>query len=214
MPYTAAEMKRLDAGRCAKCGKYPHKPGRTECGKCTSGRIATRTERLAKGMCGNCGERPPRPGKTECEQCAAHRAAKLAAKKKHKITAAKSGKESNLCATCKTTDKYKTESLCKQCFMRAGWAQYKIQLRSIQQEDRCAVCQEPIDPNLIELDHVKPSSGGGSDSMWNLEVLCIECNRAKGNRKYLGKDDVRDRMALRRERVKYVRDRIKAEYDM
>lgn len=215
MPYTAAELKRLDIGLCAKCGKYPHLPSRSECGQCTSGRIASRSENLAKGLCANCGKRPPRPSKTECEECALRRAAKLAAKKKSKsVKSSRSSGDQNACVSCKTAARYKTESRCKQCFMKAGWERYQTQIQAIRQGNKCAACQEPLNPNLVELDHIKPSSKGGPDGMWNREVLCIECNRAKGNRNDLSKEDVLERVALRRERVSYVRNRIKFEYDI
>ena len=34
---------------------------------------------------------------------------------------------------------------------------------------------------LMEVDHIRPWSQGGSDEMWNLQPLCRPCNRSKSN---------------------------------
>lgn len=33
-----------------------------------------------------------------------------------------------------------------------------------------------------QIDHVRPSSAGGSDEIWNLVLCCAACNRAKGTK--------------------------------
>lgn len=34
---------------------------------------------------------------------------------------------------------------------------------------------------LMEVDHIRPWSMGGSDKVWNLQPLCRPCNRSKSN---------------------------------
>jgi len=38
-----------------------------------------------------------------------------------------------------------------------------------------------IDVVNLEIDHFKPHSKGGSNSLDNLHTLCMQCNRGKGN---------------------------------
>lgn len=38
-----------------------------------------------------------------------------------------------------------------------------------------------IDVIRLEIDHYAPHSKGGSDSLDNLQTLCMQCNRGKGN---------------------------------
>lgn len=42
----------------------------------------------------------------------------------------------------------------------------------------------------MEVDHIRPWSCGGSDSLWNLQPLCKPCNRAKSSNMTF-KDNVR-----------------------
>lgn len=54
----------------------------------------------------------------------------------------------------------------------------------------CATCgRSPVThPGLgLEVDHKKPFSLGGSDEISNYQVLCMECNRGKGNNESLNK---------------------------
>jgi hypothetical protein len=37
------------------------------------------------------------------------------------------------------------------------------------------------DNELMEVDHIRPWSQGGSDSIYNLQPLCRPCNRSKSN---------------------------------
>jgi len=46
----------------------------------------------------------------------------------------------------------------------------------------CKHCGEQFSRNQLELDHIKPISTGGDDSIENLQTLCRTCNRKKGNR--------------------------------
>ena len=46
----------------------------------------------------------------------------------------------------------------------------------------CKHCGEQFSRRQLELDHIKPISTGGDDSIENLQTLCRTCNRKKGNR--------------------------------
>ena len=50
------------------------------------------------------------------------------------------------------------------------------------QEGRCAGCKIEFLFKIMEVDHVVPRSRGGSDHPENLQLLCPNCNRIKGDR--------------------------------
>ena len=50
------------------------------------------------------------------------------------------------------------------------------------QEGRCAGCNVEFLFRIMEVDHVVPRSRGGSDHPDNLQLLCPNCNRIKGDR--------------------------------
>ena len=51
-----------------------------------------------------------------------------------------------------------------------------------QQEGRCNGCRSAFEFRHLEVDHVIPQSGGGTDHIDNLQLLCGHCNRTKGDR--------------------------------
>ena len=51
-----------------------------------------------------------------------------------------------------------------------------------QQEGQCAGCKVEFLFRIMEVDHVVPRSRGGSDHPDNLQLLCPNCNRIKGDR--------------------------------
>ena len=50
------------------------------------------------------------------------------------------------------------------------------------QEGRCAGCKVEFLFRIMEVDHVVPRSRGGGDNVANLQLLCPNCNRIKGDR--------------------------------
>ena len=51
-----------------------------------------------------------------------------------------------------------------------------------QQAGHCAGCGEHFAMRHLEVDHIIAASHGGTDHMENLQLLCGNCNRTKGNR--------------------------------
>ena len=50
------------------------------------------------------------------------------------------------------------------------------------QEGRCGGCRMDFPFKVFEVDHVIPVSKGGTDHLDNLQLLCSNCNRIKGDR--------------------------------
>ena len=47
---------------------------------------------------------------------------------------------------------------------------------------RCVFCGVSARKAELEVDHILPFSRGGSNKISNLQTLCKDCNRGKGNR--------------------------------
>ena len=45
-----------------------------------------------------------------------------------------------------------------------------------------AVLEQPLAFKIFEVDHVIPRARGGADHLENLQLLCPNCNRIKGDR--------------------------------
>ena len=50
------------------------------------------------------------------------------------------------------------------------------------QGGKCNGCGTSFEPQHLEIDHIIPKSLGGSNELENLQLLCGNCNRIKGNR--------------------------------
>jgi 5-methylcytosine-specific restriction enzyme A len=48
---------------------------------------------------------------------------------------------------------------------------------------KCVFCGRNSKEVTLEIDHIIPFSGGGSNQSDNLQTLCFDCNRGKGARK-------------------------------
>ncbi|MDR6907519.1 5-methylcytosine-specific restriction endonuclease McrA [Agromyces sp. 3263] len=46
----------------------------------------------------------------------------------------------------------------------------------------CRYCKTPLDTFNCVQDHIVPVALGGSDAIENIQIICWECNNAKGNR--------------------------------
>jgi diadenosine tetraphosphate (Ap4A) HIT family hydrolase len=49
-------------------------------------------------------------------------------------------------------------------------------------KQRCALCGATRDKRMLHVDHIIPRSKGGKTEYENLQVLCMKCNLAKGNK--------------------------------
>jgi 5-methylcytosine-specific restriction enzyme A len=48
---------------------------------------------------------------------------------------------------------------------------------------KCVFCGRNSKEVTLEIDHIIPFAGGGSNKSDNLQTLCFDCNRGKGSRK-------------------------------
>lgn len=46
----------------------------------------------------------------------------------------------------------------------------------------CCLCGATKDDSILQVDHIKPRSLGGTNDLSNLQTLCAPCNRGKSNR--------------------------------
>ena len=45
----------------------------------------------------------------------------------------------------------------------------------------CPYCDKPVEPLSWSIDHLTPKNRGGSNSLDNLHLVCIKCNKVKGD---------------------------------
>ncbi|MEM3714671.1 MAG: HNH endonuclease [Nitrososphaeria archaeon] len=46
---------------------------------------------------------------------------------------------------------------------------------------KCRICGRTAKETKLEVDHIIPVSKGGTDTLDNLQTLCVDCNRGKSN---------------------------------
>ena len=51
-----------------------------------------------------------------------------------------------------------------------------------QQRGKCAGCGFAFQFRDLRADHIVPVTSGGADRLENLQLLCVHCNHAKGER--------------------------------
>ncbi|MEB3179990.1 MAG: HNH endonuclease [Nostocaceae cyanobacterium] len=49
---------------------------------------------------------------------------------------------------------------------------------------QCWWCRQSLSEEMLTIDHLYPSSLGGSNSMENLRLACFKCNNSRGNSLY------------------------------
>ena len=54
-------------------------------------------------------------------------------------------------------------------------------LKLLEKGSRCWICGGEFPPEKLTLDHLKPKSKGGSDSLDNLRLACLPCNQQRKN---------------------------------
>ncbi|MDD9811763.1 MAG: DNA methyltransferase [Gammaproteobacteria bacterium] len=82
------------------------------------------------------------------------------------------------------------------------WTKKRIHAHCFdKQSGRCNGCKKPFEAYHLEIDHIYPKSLGGAWLLENLQLLCGNCNRIKGDRPM---EYLRARLAERRERQKAV----------
>ena len=62
------------------------------------------------------------------------------------------------------------------------------------QEGNCAGCRDHFEARHLEVDHIISRKKGGTDHIANLQLLCGNCNRVKGDR---GMDYLKYKLQIR-----------------
>jgi len=133
-----------------------------------------------QGLCTECSN-PVEAGNLRCTACLTRRAKK---QKERKSLALSEGK----CRICLKVPALPTSRYCVDCYLRrvsfahfkteTHWKRLKAQYEA--QQGKCALSGVELTlGDNAELDHIKPSSRGGSDELDNVQwVLCV-VNRMK-----------------------------------
>jgi len=148
--------KRKKAGVCISCGGERDTPGKTYCGGCSEKINKRWNDKIAQGLCGSCGHQPLF-NSTRCEDCVDVQVKRRRELKKKVIQA-----YGGVCACCKVTE---WEFLTVEHTRNDG-AEHKRQLGFYGNEYYKWLERENYPKDL------------------GLEILCMNCNFAKGKYGY------------------------------
>lgn len=51
--------------------------------------------------------------------------------------------------------------------------------KGINGRHQCVCCKGWFTQKEVDIDHIVPQNRGGTDDLWNLQVMCKHCNRSK-----------------------------------
>ncbi len=172
--------KKKAAGLCIRCGKYPSVPNKTICEQCRidgSERAKTRAKkRLTAGCCLECDQ--PAVKNNLCQHHLECRRQQITENKKRHASRRAAG----LCEECGNTgiqSIHRQTVLCKTCYLKA-LSRKHFATTSRWKELEALFANKSICPYTgtkleiganASLDHITPTSRGGSDDMQNLQFV-------------------------------------------
>lgn len=192
------------AGRCAFC-PGPRAPGKSRCESCLEtardGAAVKRAECAESGICVQCGA-PSKPGSTQCvlhaaAAVAAARAStlRLRARSKDQVGADRDRLHPDGLKACRYQPAHQgplplaeffvsasrpdgLSERCRACTGRSYRRRALAHWRASGIALECTYCQGPFE----HVDHIIPTSRGGTDDLSNLTPACTSCNTSKGDR--------------------------------
>lgn len=57
----------------------------------------------------------------------------------------------------------------------------EVQAKCWREDMPCPFCQRRLTPRLVSLDHLTPLSRGGDNTLGNVHLCCVKCNRYRRN---------------------------------
>lgn len=170
-------------GVCQSCGQKPiDGVSKIYCSGCRAKFSNYRSQRRVEGKCKSCGGKVTN-GAVACKPCRKLLASRQAAYAARIIA-------SGGCAFCWKEPHMPVSRFCRPCWFkriacdRLGSTDYAEVIIKIweQQEGKCALTLESLTPgNGASLDHIVPTSNGGTHDPSNLRWVTREANRAKSD---------------------------------